>query len=61
MNKILYKMLLVASLASFLVGTLTAEEPAPYITAVIVEVIPGKTNEFIALQKELMEAQKKAG
>ena len=54
-------MILVASLASFLSGTLRAEDPSPYITVVIVEVIPGKVNEFVAIQKEYSAARKKAG
>ena len=54
-------MILVASLASFLTGTLSAEDPAPYITVRIIEVIPGKTDEFVDLQRTFTEAQKKAG
>lgn len=54
-------MLLVASLASFLTGTLTAEDPSPLITVRIIEVVPGKVGEFVDLQRTFTEARKKAG
>jgi hypothetical protein len=54
-------MILVASLATFLTGTLLAQDSAQLRTVRIIEVMPGKNAEFVELQQTLMEAQKKAG
>ncbi len=51
----------VALMATLLTGALTAQDEPALIHVRIVEVIPSKVNEFVALQKTLMEAQKKAG
>ena len=61
MIKSLRNTLIVALMATLLTGALSAQEDPSLIHVRIVEVVPGKVNEFVALQKTLMEAQKMAG